>query len=254
MRSNEDCGRVTARSLCSLTFCLSVLPLASWLINRVDSSIPVVYSIDLTRDGRSSATRIVRSLQGGALIFFLTASFQKLQHSNLAHGMPSPVDLVPAPETMHGKSSDQYPETIYQDILKSSESLEPVSPAVTWARDNGLKCVQSVSEELAARPIDFRYVSNEQVGQTGRTVQPTEYRQYVWFKANGSISDDSRTNAMALAYASDHDLINTTIRAHEMASNMSEIKVMVSLDHIMYFHDVVGALLNLAYEVDDKDG
>jgi hypothetical protein len=39
-----------------------------------------------------------------------------------------------------------------------------------------------------------------------------------------------------------------------MASDMSEINVMVSLDHIMYFHDVEGALLNLAYELDDKDG
>ena len=67
---------------------------------------------------------------------------------------------------------------------------------------------------------------------------PTEYRQYVWFKANGAISTDPRTHAIALAYASDHNLLSTSVRAHNDKWSISDISVMVTLDHIIYFHDV----------------
>ena len=68
--------------------------------------------------------------------------------------------------------------------------------------------------------------------------RPTEYRQWVWFKANGAISDDPRTHAVALAYASDHHLLGTSIRAHDHKWDIADMSVMVSLDHIVYFHDV----------------
>lgn len=193
------------------------------------------------RNGRSFATRTVRSLQRGAVIFVLTASFQRREPSPITHGKPSPVQLVPAPETMHAPTPEQYAQTIYQRIVKASESQKPekkVSPIVQRARANGEEFVRSLSEEFASRPVDFRYVSHEQVKSDAGLARGTEYRQYVWFKANGTISKDPNTNAMALAYASDHNLLSTSIRSHEPEWSLNDITVMVSLDHIIYFHDV----------------
>lgn len=204
-----------------------------------DSSIPVVYSVEIVRNGRSFATRTVRSLQRGAVIFVLTASFQRREPSPVEHGKPSAVNFVPPPEALHAPTPDEYAQTIYQKIVKASESpKKKVSPFVARARENGEEFVRSLSEEFAHRPIDFRYVSKKDVKTGARPDQPTEYRQYVWFKANGAISTDPRTHAIALAYASDHNLLSTSIRAHNDKWDISDISVMVSLDHIIYFHDV----------------
>jgi acyl-CoA thioesterase II len=199
----------------------------------------VVYSVEIVRNGRSFATRTVRSLQRGAVIFVLTASFQRHEPSPLIHGMPSPLHLVPAPESMNAPSPDEYAKTIYQRIVKTSETpKKKLPPIVARARENGEEFIRSLSEEFAHRPIDFRYVSKEEVKESARSSQPTDYRQYVWFKANGAISNDPRTHAIALAYASDHNLLSTTLRSHDDQWNFNDIGVMVSLDHIIYFHDV----------------
>jgi acyl-CoA thioesterase II len=104
---------------------------------------------------------------------------------------------------------------------------------VARARENEDKFIKNLSEEFAQRPILFRYVSSEDV----KADSSSEYRQYVWFKANGTISSDPQTHLVALAYASDHNLLWTSIRSHEGWSS-ADFGVMVSLDHIIYFHDV----------------
>ena len=223
--------------------------------SRGDSSIPVVYSVEIVRDGRSFATRTVRSLQRGAVIFVLTASFQKPEPSPLHHSMPSPIHLVPAPEDMHAPTPEEYAQTIYQKIVKTAAAptkQTKMSPFIAKARagsdDNGEELIKSLSEEYTARPIDFRYVHDREVKASARTSQPTEYRQYSWFKANGVISSDPRMHAVALAYASDHNLLSTAVGSHRGKWDFSDISVMVSLDHIIYFHDV-GPFL---YDTDDR--
>lgn len=195
--------------------------------------------MEIVRNGRSFATRIVRSLQRGAVIFVLTASFQRFETSSISHGMPSPVHLVPAPESMHAPTADEYAQTVYQKIIKSTESPKTrFASFVARARENGEEFVRSLSDEFAHRPIEFRYVSKEEVKESARSSQPTDYRHYVWFKANGAISDDPRAHAVALAYASDHNLSSTAIRSHNDQWSITDMSVMVSLDHIIYFHDV----------------
>lgn len=170
----------------------------------------------------------------------LTASFHKPEPSPIQHGMPSPVHHVPAPETLHVPSPDEYAQTIYQRIVKqvSSSKKVKVTPIVARAQKNGEEFVKSLSEEFASRPIDFRYVSPADVKSVSGASQPTEYKQYLWFKAHGAISDDPQTHAIALAYASDHALLSTSVRAQNGGVSFDDISVMVSLDHIIYFHEV----------------
>jgi acyl-CoA thioesterase II len=211
--------------------------------HSIKTSFPVVYSVESTRDGRSFCNRTVRASQRGSIAFVLTASFHRSYPSSLGHGITYPVDIVARPETITAQLSDDYAKEIYQDILKASEpskSDRSVPPAVAWVRENGLHWLKIVSEDLAKRPIDFRYVPNDQLK---RTSSPAEYRQYIWFKANGPISNDKNTNAVGLVYASDHNLADTTILSHEDrsnedGSNLGDIHTILSLDHVMYFHHV----------------
>jgi acyl-CoA thioesterase-2 len=201
----------------------------------------VVYTVEIVRNGRSFATRTVRALQRGAVIFVLTASFQRPEPSPFHHDRPSPVDRVPAPESLHAPTPEEYAQAVYQQIVKASDRYSQrtkVPPIVAQARENGDEFIKNLSEEFAHRPILFRYVSNEDV----KDDSTSEYRQYVWFKANGTISSDPQTHLVALAYASDHNLLWTSIRSHEGWSS-SDFGVMVSLDHIIYFHDVRPTLL-----------
>ena len=41
-----------------------------------DPSIPIIYDVEKIRDGRSFTTRRVAARQHGAIIFYMTASFQ----------------------------------------------------------------------------------------------------------------------------------------------------------------------------------
>jgi acyl-CoA thioesterase II len=196
--------------------------------------------VELIRDGRSFATRTVRALQRGAVIFVLTASFQRLETSPLKHGMPSPVDRVPAPETLHVPSPEEYAQTIYQ-IVKDTKMTRKakISPVVALARNHakGEELLRTLELEFASRPIDFRYVSQKDVKRPTHT-SPVEFRQYNWFKVNGTISDDPQSHAVALAYASDHNLLNAALQSHGTDFSFFDISVMVSLDHSIYFHGV----------------
>jgi acyl-CoA thioesterase II len=165
----------------------------------------------------------------------------------MQHSMPSPIHLVPPPEKLHAPSPDEYAQTVYQKIVKDVKSdtsaiKKKVTPIVARAQENGEEFLRSLSEEFASRPIDFRYVLTEDVVSSARTEQPTEYRQYLWFKAHGDISNDPRTHAIALAYASDNSLLSTVVRAQGGKWSFNDISVMVSLDHSIYFHDVLSSL------------
>jgi acyl-CoA thioesterase II len=206
-------------------------------MGSTDSVVPVAYSVEITRDGRASAVRTVRASQHGTPTFALMASFHLLRPTTLSHGMPSPIDILPSPESMTAKLSDETADAIYQDILKTSEasgSETSVHAILEWLRYNGLRSMQLASEEIERSPLRFIIVSPDQVKRNSTEI-PTEFRQYVVIKPNGAITDDKRTNAIAMSYASDHDLINTTVRSHE---DSSHIDAMVSLDHTIYFHDV----------------
>ncbi|MEQ2192770.1 hypothetical protein XENOCAPTIV_017000, partial [Xenoophorus captivus] len=63
-----------------------------------DPTVPVLYQVDRTRDGRSFTVRSVKAIQHGQPILICQASFQVLQPSPLQHQFPMPV--VPQPEDL----------------------------------------------------------------------------------------------------------------------------------------------------------
>jgi acyl-CoA thioesterase-2 len=76
--------------------------LHAYFIRPGDPSIPIVYTVDRVRDGRSFTTRRISAIQHGKTIFTLSASFHRpepgVQHAAAMPSVPAP-DAVSRPES-----------------------------------------------------------------------------------------------------------------------------------------------------------
>ena len=198
-------GQVLAQSLIAASRTLpetrAIHSLHGYFLKAGEIDLPVNYSVDILRDGRSFSTRRVQGFQNGEPIFSMIASFQD-SDPGLEHQDEFPTD-IPDPETL--------PSAL--DLL--GDNPHPV--AQYWAK---------------ARPFDMRHVD----GAIYFTVEgrPVAH-QAVWIKALGDLPDDPVLHRAALAYASDYTILESIYRRHGIAWSHPGLKS-ASLDHAMWFH------------------
>ena len=97
--------------------------------------MPIVYSIDRIRDGKSFTTRRVVALQDGEAIFNLDASFHKEEPGG-EFELPAPLDGVPSPEDLPlGRHGGMHRRPIETRELESGP--RPTSTAAMWVRADG---------------------------------------------------------------------------------------------------------------------
>ncbi|MGP4020204.1 acyl-CoA thioesterase II [Saccharopolyspora sp. 5N708] len=173
--------------------------LHAYFIRPGDPSIPIVYEVDRTRDGRSFTTRRVVAVQRGKAIFALSASFQ-LQEEGIDHAEPMPE--VPDPETL---------PTFGEQIGPLIEKLGRAQP----------------------RPIDVRYVTEPP--WVSRERGPREARSQVWMRADGVLPDDDLLHVCIAAFASDMTLLDAVLARHGVYWGLDNVSG-ASLDHAMWFH------------------
>ena len=166
-----------------------------------DINLPVNYSVDRLRDGRSFSTRRVQGIQHGEAIFSMIASFQD-EDSGIDHQDAFPED-IPSPESLPSAAS------------MIGDNPHPV--AQYWAK---------------ARPFDMRHVESPIYFEVNGAQVP---HQAVWIKALGTLPDDPNLHRAALAYASDYTILESIYRAHGIAWSHRGLKS-ASLDHAMWFH------------------
>jgi acyl-CoA thioesterase-2 len=173
--------------------------LHSYFIRPGDPTIPIVYEVDRTRDGRSFSTRRVVAVQNGKTIFTLSASFQLLQ-DGLEHSSEMPE--APPPDTL----------PTFFDALPSS------GPARDFHYGR-------------ARPIDIRYVDPPpwRRHETG----PLDHSR-LWLRADGRLPDDPLLHVCVLTFASDMSLLDAVLARQGIANRIDKIS-MASLDHAMWF-------------------
>lgn len=175
--------------------------LHGYFLRPGDISLPVTYSVDRLRDGRSFSTRRVQGFQKGEPIFSMIASFQD-DSPGLNHQDAFPTD-IPDPESLPSAAS------------LMGDNPHPV--AQYWAK---------------ARPFDMRHVGSPIYFEVNGAQVP---HQAVWIKALGNLPDDPNLHRAALAYASDYTILESIYRAHGVAWSHPGLKS-ASLDHAMWFH------------------
>ncbi|WHZ39747.1 acyl-CoA thioesterase II [Rahnella bonaserana] len=175
----------------------------SYFLRPGDSSKPIIYDVEILRDGNSFSARRVKAVQHGKPIFYMTASFQSLEdgfeHQNT---MPD----VPAPETLVSES----------DIAKNLAHLIPEKFREKFI---GHKPIEM-------RPVKFHNPLKGSVEEPHRAV---------WFRANGEMPDDLRIHQYLLGYASDFNFLPTALQPHGIGFLEPGMQV-ATIDHSMWFH------------------
>ena len=161
--------------------------------------VPIRYVVDRIRDGRTFMTRRVVAHQSGEAIFNLAASFARPEEG-ISHQFPMPE--APPPEGLPG-----------------------------WAEMRARARGEEVPE-YDHNPIDSRIAQPEDYAPGAK---PSRQRM-VWMRLRSPLpSDDPVLHAGAMAYASDHTLLGTALRATGILPG-SHGYMGASLDHAMWFH------------------
>ncbi|GAB3985556.1 acyl-CoA thioesterase II [Actinoallomurus acanthiterrae] len=176
--------------------------LHAYFIRPGDPSVPIVYTVERVRDGRSFTTRRVTAIQHGKTIFTLSASFQ-ITEDGPSHQAPMPE--VPEPESL---------PTFQERMERLFGKLD--------------------NEFLRKRPIDLRHVT-PLTWEAARDPELMGPESLVWLRVAGELPDDPLLHVCLMTYASDMTLLDTVLLNHGLA--WGDRKTMgASLDHAMWFH------------------
>ena len=168
-----------------------------------DLEIPVLYSVDRTRDGKSFTTRGVTAIQHGQAIFTMVASFHRPE-AGLSHHTAMPD--VPAPDGLRSEL----------DLLRDrAHELPP-----------RLRSVITQDQPLDFRPVDGLHPFEP------RSQDPT---RRVWVRAVGKVDDSLLSHQAILSYASDYGLLGAALHPHGLIFRDPGV-MLASLDHAVWFH------------------
>lgn len=176
----------------------------AYFLSPGDPSLPILYQVDRTKDGRAFATRRVIALQRGRAIFHMEASFHRPERG-LEH-------------------QDEMPDAPDPEALPAVE--ERLAPAVARARNERERAWLA-----RERAIDSRYVTEVDLLEP----QKLPPRLLVWIRASGRLPADLLLHQCVAAYASDMTLLDTAMLPHAIPWFDDSYQV-ASLDHAMWFH------------------
>jgi acyl-CoA thioesterase-2 len=199
-------GQVLGQALTAASYTVEgrqVHSLHAYFLVAGDVNAPIVYEVDVARDGKSFSNRRVVAIQHGQPIFNMTASFQ-VPEEGLEHAAPMPD--VPGPEG-----------------LADAREL----PADVLARVPE-KMRRFLTHE---RPFDVRPVEPIQVVAPPRAAPV----RHIWIKTVDRLPDDADLHRNVLAYVSDYQLVSTATLPHGIHFAEGNVQL-ASLDHAMWFH------------------
>ncbi|WP_380166472.1 acyl-CoA thioesterase [Jannaschia sp. R86511] len=174
--------------------------LHAYFLRPGDPEVPIEFSVERLRDGRSFSARRTHALQHGRPILSMIASFQ-LPDTGVEHADPMPD--APAPE----------------DVPTTAEVLAGIDhpAAAYWSHE---------------RPMDIRNVDAPIFLRPARDRSPDSA---VWLRTTAGLPDEPLLHAATLAFASDYSLLEAVLRRHGVAWSDPRLKI-ASLDHAMWFH------------------
>jgi acyl-CoA thioesterase-2 len=179
--------------------------LHAYFIRAGDPSVPLVYTVDRVRDGRSFTTRRVTAIQHGKPIFTLSASFHRhedgLEHASPMPAAPPPETLSPNADRMAGAVGSPLPET------------------------------------FRANAIDLRSVGPLRAEEVPGTAPrgPSSLGNLVWVRVTEELPDDPLLHVCLMTYVSDMTLLETITLGHGLKWFEGR-QMAASLDHAMWFH------------------
>jgi acyl-CoA thioesterase-2 len=169
-----------------------------------DPSIPIVFEVDRSRDGKSFTTRRVVAIQHGRQIFNFSASFQVVE-PGFEH------------QPQIGDAGQPEAHIELGDLLDRYAQAMPEAHAFRFRHT----------------PVEWRFVDLPVSLGDGAEKLPPHQRS--WFRIREPLGDDHRLHQAALAYCSDIGLLGAAARPHGLHWTSPRLQT-ASLDHAMWFH------------------
>ncbi|MEZ5095284.1 MAG: acyl-CoA thioesterase II [Nocardioides sp.] len=179
----------------------SVHSLHSYFLRPGDTSVPIVYDVEVLRDGRSFCTRRSVARQHGRPIYYQTANYQ-IHEDGFDHQDTMP-DVVPPEDSVR-----------FLDLIER-QGGDAAAFAREWAS------------------LDIRFVGASGRGLPLDPHQPAQVR--LWMRVAESLADEPLVQCAAFTYASDLTLLGATLVPHGVTIGSPGMQV-ASLDHTIWFH------------------
>jgi len=174
-------------------------------------SIPILYYVERTRQGRSFATRSVKAVQQGRTIFTLMVSFSKVEINNLVAQWPMP--KVKSPE----------------DSMKQEDLLQHLADIESDPKRK--EYLLQHAQDRKNSPIEIRMATD---------ITVTDHPVYYWYRARAVPKFEAPYQKCILAYMADLNFMNVALRAVRKNPDNPPpvtINMVASLDHAMWFYD-----------------
>lgn len=200
-------GQIVGQALCAAARSVStdrtIHSLHSYFLRPGDNQKPIIYDVEILRDGNSFSARRVNAIQNGQSIFYMTASFQSheegLEHQSVMPEVTGP-DSLPSETDIACQLADILPKRI-RDKFTAEKPLD-------------------------IRPVKFHHPLG------GDPDQPVKQ---IWLKANGSIPDNPLLHYSLLGYISDFNFLSVSLQPHGKGILAPEMQV-TTIDHSIWFH------------------
>jgi acyl-CoA thioesterase-2 len=216
-------GQVLGQALTAASYTVEgreVHSLHAYFLVAGDVNAPIVYEVDVARDGKSFSNRRVVAIQHGQPIFNMTASFQ-VPEEGLEHAAAMP--QVPGPDGL-------------PDVREMPADVLAKVPE---------KMRRFLTHE---RPFEFRPVEPIHVVAPPRAAPV----RHIWVKTVDALPDDAHLHRNVLAYVSDYQLVSTATLPHGIHFAEGNVQL-ASLDHAMWFHRPFRADEWLLYAMDSPN-
>jgi acyl-CoA thioesterase-2 len=199
-------GQVLGQALTAASYTVRdrrVNSLHAYFLVAGDVNAPIVYEVDVARDGKSFSNRRVVAIQHGQPIFNMTASFQ-VPEQGLEHAAAMP--NVPGPEGL--ADVRELPPDVLERVPE--------------------KMRRFLTHE---RPFEFRPVEPIHVVAPPRAAPS----RHIWVRTVDRLPDNADLHRNVLAYVSDYQLVSTATLPHGIHFAEGHVQL-ASLDHAMWFH------------------
>jgi acyl-CoA thioesterase-2 len=180
---------------------------------------PVTYRVEAIRDGRSFTARSVQALQDGKLIFESLISFQRRESRAYEHQIKKPFLFRTPKLLLSTLDYYQFFKRFFPPKLNEWLSYD--------------------------RPIEFKPVEVERLIFKKFRFKP---RRHIWFRFLKTVPVDQRQAQQMLLYASDYNLLFTSLDPHPEA-NLGNVQA-ASIDHAMWFHRDIDISDWMLYQLD----
>src|SRR5215469_12772569 len=177
--------------------------LHAYFIRPGDTSVPLIYTVERLRDGRSFTTRRVTAIQHGNAIFTLSASFH-VREPGFEHAEPMPD--VPDPG----------------EVASEVERLRRLNlPPDEFARDNPMLhvCLMTYASDmtlldtvLLAQGVSWGHVSGASLDHAMWFHRPFRVDRWLLFVQDSPIASSARGLARGEVYTRDGELVVSVVQ------------------------------------------